>query len=173
MSTSRQAKQWTWAVTLVGVMGLLTGVPSPARGQLNSPVDTNQKAQLSEAFQLNQQVKQLYKQGQYLHLTQSVSCPNGQTMFVRAETQNFFIYICSENYIGIAKNGSGNITLPLVKTKANFFISVNHGIYYRLTNKELTVLKYSKDGSPQTIVQERVIKWNTTPEYKREYEYGS
>ena len=55
---------------------------------------------------------------QRLTATKTVGCPDSQTTFVQAETQSFFIYICGDNYIGVAKNGSGSITLSLVKFNA-------------------------------------------------------
>lgn len=46
-------------------MGLLGRVPAPVVGQTNPPQSTQQSAELEEAKRLNQQVEQLYKQGQY------------------------------------------------------------------------------------------------------------
>jgi CHAT domain-containing protein/Tfp pilus assembly protein PilF len=50
---------------LIGVMGLLVGVPAPVVGQANPPQSAQQSAELEEVKQLIQQVNQLQKQGQY------------------------------------------------------------------------------------------------------------
>ncbi len=55
-----------WAVvTIIGVMGLLAPLPAPVVGQANPPQSAQQSAELEEALRLNQQVIQLYNQGQY------------------------------------------------------------------------------------------------------------
>ena len=53
------------AVTLIGVMGLLAGIPAPVVGQLNPPQSAPQSAELEEAKRLSEQAVQLYQQGQY------------------------------------------------------------------------------------------------------------
>lgn len=54
-----------WAATFIGATGLLVGVPEQAIGQATPAQSTQQSAELAEAERLNQQVEQLYKQGQY------------------------------------------------------------------------------------------------------------
>jgi hypothetical protein len=54
-----------WTATLIGVIGLLAGVPAPVVGQANPSLTAEQSAELEEAKRLNQQVEQLYHQGQY------------------------------------------------------------------------------------------------------------
>ncbi|MBW4651003.1 MAG: tetratricopeptide repeat protein [Kastovskya adunca ATA6-11-RM4] len=59
-------KGWLpWAATLVAMMVLLTGVPEPVPAQPLPPQSAQQLAELEEAQRLNQQVFQLYNQGQY------------------------------------------------------------------------------------------------------------
>src|SRR5919199_1214392 len=62
---ARVRKALPWAVMLIGVMGLLVGVPAPVVGQANPPQSAQQSAELEEVKQLIQQVNQLQKQGQY------------------------------------------------------------------------------------------------------------
>ena len=64
-----KARVWrmrSLVVTLIGVMGLLVRVPAPVVGQTNPPQSAQQSAELEEANRLNEQVEQLYKQGQYI-----------------------------------------------------------------------------------------------------------
>ncbi|MBR8835652.1 MAG: hypothetical protein DSM106950_16970 [Stigonema ocellatum SAG 48.90 = DSM 106950] len=78
-------------------------------------------------------------------------CPEGNSReFVHAETRDFDIYICGRNfpkvYVGVAKNGDGDITLPLVETsRRNTFVALNHNYpdtyRYVLTPDHLTVTK--------------------------------
>ncbi|GAB4208478.1 MAG: CHAT domain-containing protein [Coleofasciculaceae cyanobacterium] len=53
------------AVTLIGVMGVLAGIPAPVVGQLNPPLTAGQSAEVEEAKRLHQQAVQLSNQGQY------------------------------------------------------------------------------------------------------------
>jgi len=92
-------------------------------------------------------------------------CPdNYNTEFVHAETHNFDVYICGDNfphvYVGRAKNGNGEITIPLAQTSnRNTYVALNEdypNIYrYVLTPHQLTVTKNGK-----TIVRERA-RWRT------------
>lgn len=84
--------------------------------------------------------------------------------FVYAETHNFDIFICGGDfphvYVGRAKNGSSEITLPLVRTRnSNSFVALNEDypdIYrYVLTPAHLLVIKNGR-----TIVKESA-KWRT------------
>lgn len=78
-------------------------------------------------------------------------CPeDNPNEFIYAETHNFDIFICGSKfphiYIGRAKNGSSELTLPLSRTKKhNTFIALNEDypdIYrYVLTTHQLTVIK--------------------------------
>lgn len=66
MKAIAQLRGWVQrAVSLVGVMGLLVQVPLPVAGQQSPPASAAQSTQLEEVKRLNQQVDQLYKQGQY------------------------------------------------------------------------------------------------------------
>lgn len=90
-------------------------------------------------------------------------CPQGNSSeFVHAETNNFDVYICGGDlphiYVGRAKDGSNEITLPLLQTsKRKTFVALNESnrnIYrYTLTPQRLTVTKNGK-----TIVSERA-RW--------------
>lgn len=90
-------------------------------------------------------------------------CPQGNpSEFVHAETKTFDVYICGGDlphiYVGRSKDGSGEITLPLLQTsKRKTFVALNESypnIYrYTLTPDRLTVTKNGK-----TIVSERA-RW--------------
>ena len=90
-------------------------------------------------------------------------CPEGnQSEFVHAETKNFDVYICGGDlphiYVGRAKNGNGEITIPLIQTsKRKTFVALNEdypNIYrYVLTPERLTITKNGK-----TIVSENA-RW--------------
>ncbi len=90
-------------------------------------------------------------------------CPEGNSSeFVHAETENFDVYICGSDfphvYVGRAKNGNGEITVPLVQTsKRNTYVALNENypnIYrYVLTPDRLTVTKNGR-----TIVSENA-RW--------------
>ncbi|SRR5579883_468002 len=81
-------------------------------------------------------------------------CPeNNHSEFVHAETHNFDVYICGEDlpriYVGRAKNGSSEITIPLIQTsRRNTYVALNEdypNIYrYVLTPSQLTVTKNGK-----------------------------
>ena len=87
----------------------------------------------------------------------NVGCPqrSGGSMFVRAETRNFLVFICgSDNpntYVGVAKNGTtGGITLPLRSYSRDRFVAVNGDTRYTLTRSELIVTRHGR-----TILRER------------------
>jgi hypothetical protein len=92
-------------------------------------------------------------------------CPeDNPNEFIYAETHNFDIFICGSKfpqiYVGRAKNGSTEITIPLLRTKKrNTFIALNEDypdIYrYVLTPHQLTVIKNGR-----TIFKE-TAKWRT------------
>ncbi len=92
-------------------------------------------------------------------------CPdNYNTEFVHAETPNFDVYICGNDfphvYVGRAKNGDSEITIPLAHTSnRNTYVALNEdypNIYrYTLTPYQLTVTKNGK-----IIVRERA-HWKT------------
>jgi hypothetical protein len=79
------------------------------------------------------------------------SCPEGDRSFVTAETKNFLIYICGNNqptnYLGIAKNGSGNISLPLSRFQSDRFTVKHQNITYILTPQYLS-------GAEKYFIQE-------------------
>lgn len=91
------------------------------------------------------------------------ACPQGNSSeFVHAETHKFDVYICGGDlphiYVGRAKDGSSEITIPLLHTsKRKTFVALNEtypNIYrYTLTPERLIVTKNGK-----TIVSERA-KW--------------
>lgn len=90
-------------------------------------------------------------------------CPEGKNTFARAETENFFIYICgSENpnsYVSVTRKSNQTINLPLTKfnqngVKANRYVATNGNIRFVLTNK---VLRVSRGG--RNVVKERVLNW--------------
>lgn len=91
-----------------------------------------------------------------------VGCPkrSGGSMFVRAETRNFLVFICGgdnpNTYVGVAKNGTtGGITLPLQNYGRDRFVAVNGETRYTLTRSELIVTRRGK-----TILRERAVwKW--------------
>ncbi len=62
---ARVRRALPWAVTLIGVMGLLAPLPAPVVGQANPPLTAEQSAELEEAKRLHQQAIELYNQGQY------------------------------------------------------------------------------------------------------------
>ncbi|HAA32217.1 MAG TPA: hypothetical protein DCE56_36610 [Cyanobacteria bacterium UBA8553] len=86
-----------------------------------------------------------------------VGCPqrSGGSMFVRAETRSFLVYICGgdnpNTYVGVAKNGTtGGITLPLRSYSRDRFVAVNGNTRYTLTRSELIVTRQGR-----TILRER------------------
>ncbi|MGB3638667.1 MAG: hypothetical protein WBA39_13995 [Rivularia sp. (in: cyanobacteria)] len=90
-------------------------------------------------------------------------CPEGNNTFARAETKNFFIYICgSENpssYVSVTRKSNRIVNLPLTlgnqnDAKANRYIATNGNIRFVLTNK---VLRVSRGG--RNVVKEKVLKW--------------
>ena len=77
-------------------------------------------------------------------------CPeDNPSQFVHAETDNFDVYICGGSlpniYIGIPKNGRGEITLPLEYAKGDTFVAVNDdyrdNYRYVLTRHQLAVVR--------------------------------
>lgn len=91
-------------------------------------------------------------------VAQRTACPGyNPSEFVRAETKNFFVYICGgdlpHTYVGIAKNGRGNITLPLRTVENDRFVAVNGNHRYTLTRNKLTVTRNGR-----TIVNE-AARW--------------
>jgi hypothetical protein len=89
----------------------------------------------------------------------SENCPEGDRSFVTAETNNFLIYICGNNqptnYLGIAKNGSGNISLPLSGFQSDRFTVKNNNITYILTPQYLTITQNGK-----TIQRDPIVSYN-------------
>ncbi len=90
-------------------------------------------------------------------------CPEGNNTFAKAETKNFFIYICgSENpssYVSVTRKSNQRINLPLTlgnqnDIKANQYVATNGNIRFVLTNK---VLRVSRGG--KNVVKEKVLKW--------------
>lgn len=93
-------------------------------------------------------------------------CPQGNpSEFVHAVTKNFDVYICGGDlahvYVGVPKNGSGKIVLPLENTEGGdrfTFVAVNNANngYYRyvLSRNRLTV---TNNGT--TIVSE-AARWD-------------
>ncbi len=75
-------------------------------------------------------------------------CLGGDRAFVTAETNNFLIYICGNdrptNYVGIAKNGGGNILLPVSYSQDNRFTITNKNVTYILTSQDLTISQNGK-----------------------------
>jgi len=64
-ATARVNRAIPWAVTLIGIMGLVAPLPAPVVGQANPLLSVEQSAELEEAERLSQQVIQLRAQGQY------------------------------------------------------------------------------------------------------------
>jgi hypothetical protein len=89
----------------------------------------------------------------------SENCPEGDRSFVTAETKNFLIYICGNNqltnYLGIAKNGNGNISLPLSGSQRDRFTVKNNNITYILTLQYLTITENGK-----TIQRDPIFSYN-------------
>ncbi len=90
-------------------------------------------------------------------------CPEGNNTFAKAETKNFFIYICgSENpssYVSVTRKSNQIINLPLTlgnqnDIKANQYVATNGNIRFVLTDK---VLRVSRGG--KNVVKEKVLKW--------------
>ncbi len=90
-------------------------------------------------------------------------CPAGNNTFARAETKNFFIYICgSENpnsYVSVTRKSNRRVNLPLIKSnqndvKANRYIAANGDIRFVLTDKVLRVSRGNRN-----VVKEKVLKW--------------
>ncbi|MEM6754916.1 MAG: hypothetical protein AAF630_18325 [Cyanobacteria bacterium P01_C01_bin.38] len=90
-------------------------------------------------------------------------CPKGNNTFAKAQTKNFFIYICgNENpssYVTVARKSNRRVNLPLTlgkqnNAKANRYVATNGNIRFVLTNK---VLRVSRGG--RNVVKERVLKW--------------
>ncbi len=91
-------------------------------------------------------------------------CPEGNNTFAKAETKNFFIYICGDDnpssYISVARKSNRIINLPLntsnqnsLKTKQ--YVATNGNIRFILTDK---VLKVSRNG--RNIIKEKVLNWD-------------
>ncbi len=77
-------------------------------------------------------------------------CPeDNPSQFVHAETDDFDVYICGGSlpniYIGISKNGRGEITLPLEYARGDTFVAVNDDYRdryrYVLTRHQLAVVR--------------------------------
>jgi hypothetical protein len=95
----------------------------------------------------------------------NAGCPESESVYVAAETKNFLVFICGSDepytYVGVAKNGKGNITLPLQSynpqggPEASRFVAFNRNTRYVLTRNELRVTQGNR-----TIVRERIIRWN-------------
>ena len=90
-------------------------------------------------------------------------CPEGNNTFARAETKNFFIYICGHenpnSYVSVTRKSNRRVNLPLKKSnqndvKANRYIATNGNIRFVLTDKALRV---SRDG--RNVVKEKVLNW--------------
>jgi len=99
-----------------------------------------------------------------IKIAQVGGCPDGQSTFVQAETRSFFVLICGGDapytYVGVAKNGRGNITLPLQSynpsggPEASRFVALNRNTRYVLTRKDLTVTQ-----GRRTLVKEKITRW--------------
>jgi hypothetical protein len=90
-------------------------------------------------------------------------CLEGNNTFARAETKNFFIYICgSDNpnsYVSVTRKSNRRVNLPLIKSnqndvKANRYIATNGDIRFVLTDKVLRVSRGNRN-----VVKEKVLKW--------------
>jgi len=90
-------------------------------------------------------------------------CPEGNNTFARAETKNFFIYICGNknpsSYVSVTRKSNRRVNLPLNKSnqngvKANRYIATNGNIRFVLTDK---VLRVSRGG--RNVVKEKVLNW--------------
>lgn len=102
----------------------------------------------------------IQKPTQSMLLAQSDVCDGrGGSLFVEAETRNFNLYICGGDYpayyVGIAKNGSGGITLPLSNYSRDRFVARNRDTTYTLTRKQLLVTQRGR-----TIVREAIRYFN-------------
>lgn len=91
--------------------------------------------------------------------------PIQSALLYLAETKNYQLRICSDYsgkpafYVGSAKNGSGDITLPLQSYRNNQFIAVNGDTRYTLNRNLLLVTRGRK-----TITRERIIRWQRIQE---------
>ncbi len=97
-------------------------------------------------------------------------CPNGTEgsftpditeALVAAETKSFYLNIChgKENdfYVGLAKNRSGHIVIPLLRAKPGFFSAVNKNYTYVLDLNAGYLYVY--EGYPQKLIlQEKILK---------------
>jgi hypothetical protein len=86
-------------------------------------------------------------------------CLGSDRVFVRAETNNFLIYICGNdrptNYVGIAKNGGGNISLPISQFQDDRFIVTNNNVSYIVTPQYLTITQNGRTIQTDPIVSYR------------------
>jgi hypothetical protein len=75
-------------------------------------------------------------------------CPNGEKLFVSAETSLFLVSICGRSspasYVGIAKQGGASIRLPLSEVSNERFLAKNGDYTYVVTRNSLAVFQKGK-----------------------------
>ncbi len=85
----------------------------------------------------------------------SGTCPNGESLVTKAESRNFYLYICGDSqpthYIGKAKDGGNSIVLPLSSYGNGKYVAKNGNVSYILTREFLIVTENGK-----AIVKERL-----------------
>lgn len=144
-----------------------------------SPLGVNAATQRVNNFSENTVEKE--ESDRTLLLSQR-TCPSNQALVQhRFETQNYYIYICSGDgdnslgyYVGINKNGKGNITLPLQRRQGNSFIARNSNVVYTITPAQLTVAQQGRILlNENVLVSESYDSQGNVanlPNYCREYE---
>jgi hypothetical protein len=148
----------------IGTLLLLNSVTQAAPIPNNSHNPNNLVVTNTNADRIQQPISTNIIKESFFPVPQSGGCPSRQIQFFQAETQNYIVYICGQTakypdtYTGIAKNGNGKITLPLLQAKPDFFAAVNDNVTYTLNSNYLTILQGEKP-----IFQQRVQRYNLLP----------
>jgi hypothetical protein len=103
-----------------------------------------------------------------LLLAQSDSrgCRDGESLFVKTETQDYWVYICGgdqpETYVGIEKrNSRHSIRLPLTDydPQGNYFEAVNGDVVYILAKTPRGMFLTVTQGSKELLRQPVLKPW--------------
>ncbi|MEC4892791.1 MAG: hypothetical protein SAL07_05160 [Oscillatoria sp. PMC 1051.18] len=92
-------------------------------------------------------------------LAQRNYCPQGQEMYVAAETNGFFINICGSGgsaitYVGVSKSDGNSISLPISSAENGQFVADNGNVRYSLDGTKLVVTQGNR-----TLVSQYVTAW--------------
>ncbi|MEC4987553.1 MAG: hypothetical protein SAJ37_02290 [Oscillatoria sp. PMC 1068.18] len=92
-------------------------------------------------------------------LAQRNYCPQGQEMYVAAETSSFFINICGSGgrattYVGVSKSDSNSISLPISSSENGQYVAYNGNVRYSLDGTKLVVTQGNR-----TLVSQYITAW--------------